>query len=930
MQHQLNYRLVKAIGCSIVLATGLLVAGTTSLERPALANGYVNPCSAAPATPANPGSGILTGTVVDRSTSEEVGGAKAVPGAFVVASDNDVPYVRTLPTRGNVASSGACDSQSPGQFTLDLTGVNAGKEFVIGVGAPNGYASQWAPSGDRYLAEIYRKTDEGGFEKRLPNATTWLSVNTPVSISLATGNSMVVGFSVGGSSVGENDLNVTIWGVVPGKVGLTFGGGYSSLNGSFTRVQGLTLGQYFLLQVQPVQGSSLSIKTGFIKQDGANWTLVRDEREATVFYSPTSRGNVKIGSASGAEVPSTLLLAVPEGRTVSGTISSDGQPVAGACVGLFEEQSVRDNKWVTAGSSCAGSDGSWSITGVSTGSYLLWLWDTDNTGQSLGLLPGFYQSGSAVANDPNSATTVPVASANIGNLSVLVNRGKTVSGTISGRSANSEICVNAWREGEVSGWREWAGGTCTRSSSYTISVPAGTYRFEYWDRSGALRTVWASQNSAATSYEDADDVDVSGNLTSATEPLLAVVMSAGNAISGSVTLQSIVGSSQPTPDRGICVSALDVSGNSEGWGKWLAGTCEVEADGSFRLGGLPPTGSVKLRFESFNGSHRSAFYRGGAPQGTSDVTQASFVLTNASNVSIELPSGTRISGTVTDPNGNSVPGACFGVLDAAWTWVAGTCSPDENFLLSGLPSSDVRIWVSPPRSSTTLRGGWLEYSNSAYSLSSSSVTISAASPLSDVTIPLGAGVTLTGNVTTGAEPLVRACLSAFDVTTSEWLGRTCSSTRDGSYALPGLPPTATVKLFVEPASNDFASDWLRLGDQSIDEIDLSQRSTANVPLSAVTGGSIFGRITDALTSAGIRGLVVFVKVQGADATSSATSISLTDSSGRYSLKGLAPGTYEFSIADTSSPSTYVLPGPETVTVSSAPIQRDEILDRRPT
>jgi hypothetical protein len=124
------------------------------------------------------------------------------------------------------------------------------------------------------------------------------------------------------------------------------------------------------------------------------------------------------------------------------------------------------------------------------------------------------------------------------------------------------------------------------------------------------------------------------------------------------------------------------------------------------------------------------------------------------------------------------------------------------------------------------------------------------------------------------------------------------------------------------------SDWLRLGDESIDEIDLSQRSSVNVPLSAVTGGSIFGRITDVSTSAGIRGLVVFVKVQGADATSSATAISLTDSSGRYSLKGLEAGTYEFSIADTSSPSTYDLPDPATVSVSSAAIRRDVSLDRR--
>jgi hypothetical protein len=612
MQRQLRYRLVRAIGCSILLATGLLVAGTTSSERPALANEYVDPCPAAPTTPANPGNGILTGTVVDRSTSEEVGGAKAIPGAFVVASDNDVPYTRVLPISSpQVVRSGACGAANQGQFELDLTALTVGKEFVIGVGAPNGYASQWAPSGDRYLAEIYRKTDAGGFEKRLPNSTTWLSVSAPVPISLATGNSMIVAFSsIGGSAVGANDLNVTIWGVVPGKVGLTFGGGYNSLVGSFTQVQGLTLGQYFLLQVQPGPGSSLSIKTGFIKKDGANWTLVRDEREATVFYSPTTRGNVKIGSAAGDPVPSPLPLAVPEGRTVSGSIASGGQPVPGACVGLFEKQSVLDNKWVIAGDSCAGSDGSWSIEGVSTGNYLLWLWDSDNTGQSLGLLPGFYQSGSSVANDPNSATTVTVASADIGNLSILVNRGNTVSGTISGRSANSEICVNAWREGEVSGWREWAGGTCTRSSNYTISVPNGKYRFEYWDRSGALRTIWTGE---ATSYEDAGVVDVTSNLTSATENLLTVVMSAGNAISGSVALQS-VGSPQPTPDRGICVSALDVSGNSEGWGKWLAGTCEVEADGSFRLGGLPPTGSVKLRFESFNGSHRSAFYRDGASQ----------------------------------------------------------------------------------------------------------------------------------------------------------------------------------------------------------------------------------------------------------------------------------------------------------------------------
>lgn len=930
MRHQMFRRPSVRAGCCLLLLTGLLALGLTNPATPVLANGLVQPCDTAPSVPANPENGILTGTVVDKTTSSAEGGAKAVPGAFIVASDNDVPYVQTLPSFGNVASSGACDSQSRGQFVLDLTGVDAGKEFVIGVGAPNGYASQWAPSGDRYLAEVYRKTSSDGFEKRLPNSSTWVSVSAPVSISLARGNSMVVSFSVGGFPVGEGDLNVTVWGVTPGRVGLTYGGGYSSLSSSLTRVQGLALGQHFLLQIHPGFQSTVSIKSGFVKMDGAGWTLVRDEREATVFYSPQTAGQpVQIGNSGGAPVPGVLPITVPVGRTVSGMISSQGAPVQGACVGLFEKQSVIENNWQFGGSACAGPDGTWSITGVAEGDYLLWSWDTDDTGRSLGLIPGFYRSGSPVENNQASATTITVASVNVTGVSVLVNRGISVSGTISGRSLNSEICVNAWREGEVSGWREWVGGTCSRSSTYALTVPAGTYRFEYWDRSGNLRTVWASPNSSATSYEDASDVAVNGAVSASNQPLLAVAMSAGASITGTISLQSVA-SPEPLPSRGICVSALEISGSSEGWGKWLSGTCEIGEDGSFRLGGLPSGKSVKLRFESFNGTHRSVFLKTGSQQGTSQVTDASLVPTSASNITIQLPSGTSIEGTVT-ASGSLLPGACFSVLDADWKWLTGTCSPDGNFRLSGLPNSDIRVWVSPPRTSTVLRGGWLQESGGVYSLSSSSTTISASTNLSGVTIPVLGGVSLAGTVTTGALPLVRACLSAFSVATDEWLGRACSNATNGTYTLNGLPPGAVVKLFVEPLSNDFARDWHRDGSGSVVLIDLaSPGSGANVTLSSLTGGSISGRVSDASNDEGVSGLVVFVKAQGASATSSALAITSTDVSGKYVLRGLAEGPYELSIVDPSSSSLYVQPNVQTVNIdnSSASVTRNVALERQ--
>ncbi|MDA3012515.1 MAG: hypothetical protein O2801_08250, partial [Actinomycetota bacterium] len=164
-------------------------------------------------------------------------------------------------------------------------------------------------------------------------------------------------------------------------------------------------------------------------------------------------------------------------------------------MGLFDKTSVLEQRWVREGTTCTNSLGEWTITGVGNGQYFARLW-----GQGTGVIDGFYRQGADAIEDTALATTITVSNAPVTGVAVVGGRGKTVSGTISRPAGNYEICVSAWEEGAAQGWRNWRGAGCTRTSTFSFTVPDGTYRFEYSDRSQSLRTIWSG---GATTFEEA-------------------------------------------------------------------------------------------------------------------------------------------------------------------------------------------------------------------------------------------------------------------------------------------------------------------------------------------------------------------------------------------------------------------------------------------
>lgn len=166
-------------------------------------------------------------------------------------------------------------------------------------------------------------------------------------------------------------------------------------------------------------------------------------------------GGVNTANPFGKCTVAGATVTVNPGATVSGTVKdSSGKAVSGATVELYKD----GNK---VGDATAGTDGKYTISNVSTGTYTLKAKSSDGS--------------------LNGSASVTVAAGSISNADVAVAKGFTVSGTIkSYGSASEAVTVTLTKQGEttptLTDTLTGASGSVPYSQNYSFpAVPAGDY-----------------------------------------------------------------------------------------------------------------------------------------------------------------------------------------------------------------------------------------------------------------------------------------------------------------------------------------------------------------------------------------------------------------------------------------------------------------------
>lgn len=166
-------------------------------------------------------------------------------------------------------------------------------------------------------------------------------------------------------------------------------------------------------------------------------------------------GGVNTANPFGKCTVAGAAVTVNPGATVSGTVmDSSGKAVSGATVELYKD----GNK---VGDATAGTDGKYTISNVSTGTYTLKAKSSDGS--------------------LNGSASVTVAAGSISNADVAVAKGFTVSGTIkSYGSASEAVTVTLTKQGEttptLTDTLTGASGSVPYSQNYSFpAVPAGDY-----------------------------------------------------------------------------------------------------------------------------------------------------------------------------------------------------------------------------------------------------------------------------------------------------------------------------------------------------------------------------------------------------------------------------------------------------------------------
>ncbi len=378
----------------------------------------------------------------------------------------------------------------------------------------------------------------------------------------------------------------------------------------------------------------------------------------------------------------------------------------------------------------------------------------------------------------------------------------------------------------------------------------------------------------------------------------------GGEISGTVTTGA-----GHTPVRGICVEA-DSAAGGEGFGDAVSG-----ADGGYTIKGLI-AGKYEVSFTpgcGNSGSFAPVFYDNQVSGFAADTfaVAAGQVVTG---IDASMPAGGTITGTVRDPAGRLLSGACVLVTSTADQAPSGSLEAIEGSGL-GLGLAGFAITKGGQyKINDLLPGGYTVSFGTGCKSRTPSYAARWFAPQGGVraaVLSVGAGITrgidaklsapgtITGTVRApGGKPAARVCVlvdglsgEPSTILTDELGGSIPQTGKTGTYRITGLGPGQYQVEFQPCGGPDYAITWYsQAGSQASARAVTVRagRTHAGVDEKMIVGTSISGRVTNAST----RKPVAHRCVLAIDPDGNLAGAVIDKANGDYSIGNLAPASYE--------------------------------------
>ena len=568
---------------------------------------------------------------------------------------------------------------------------------------------------------------------------------------------------------------------------------------------------------------------------------------------------VTTGDVGGINIQMSL------GQRISGTVSgSNGQPLGSIWVGANSND--YNNGTNTQ------EDGTYSIV-VPAGDYTVQF--HDNSGA---YVDGCYLSDGIghFSVDQNTCTPVAVTTDDVGGINVQMSLGHRISGTVTGHDGQplSNVNVNAFSDNFNTGTNTQEDGT------YSITVPAGDYTVQFHDNSGAYVdgrysigdighiNVNVSQNVIHTPVVVTTD-DVGG---------INVQMSLGMYISGTVT----------GPD-GQPLGNINVSANSNDYGN---GT-NTQEDGTYSI--MVPSGDYMVQFHDNSGPHLDGCYlSGGIDHFSADQNTCTLVAVTTNdvpNISVTMPAGYRISGTVTDSNGQPLTNVNVNANSNSFNTGTGT-QEDGTYSLS-VPSGDYTLWFND-NSGVNASGCYVSGAPGHFGTNQNTCTSVAVTTddVGGINVQMSPGIRISGTVSgPDGQPLGNVWVGA----NSNDYGNGTNTQEDGTYSITVPSGSYTINLidnsgthvngcYSGSAPGHFTPDW-----GNCDLVPATDENVTLVDIAMPLGHRISGTVTGSSGQ----------PLANVDVWFDASTFGVgqrTDDNGNYSLTVL-PGTYTVSFHD---------------------------------
>lgn len=493
--------------------------------------------------------------------------------------------------------------------------------------------------------------------------------------------------------------------------------------------------------------------------------------------------------------------------TISGTVTAPGGvPISFAQVTAYTQY----GDW--GGSASTNASGSYTISGLIGGSYLL---KFDGTGA---YASEWYSNQSSAT----SATPVTVADGGaVSDINAELNPGARFSGTITGSGGGAlqyvQVTVYNSAQEPVATADTDAGGAYLTSPG----LPSGSYRIQF----GGTRDYLGEWYNTKSSFETADPLTITAPTV---QTGINAMLDRGGVISGRVT------NAGGAPLAGITVVAGGQSGE---------GDATTDAGGNYTINGLP-SGEYTVRARPSSDAANLV---------TTEQTVTVTAPGTTSNINFTMTSGATLSGRITDSSGmplNNIT-VFIGNQDGSYQRYVYTNS-SGNYTATALPTGSYKVLFRPADYIPEA------YNNKPDFSQADSINVVAPGSVSGIDAALAKGSSLRGVVTDAATglPLKDVFVEVLD-SNGERV-ETADTQADGTYETNHTLPSGSYRVRFNADERFATCAYVTAyynGKSTFESADLVVVSAptdgTNINAQLKRGSIMFGKVTDATTGAPI-------------------------------------------------------------------------------